>query len=235
MWIKEPNKNFCNTISARDDVEFLFKSGSTYIMDNHLCAGWAWAKELDLSKSYNFFHVDRHYDLGRANLDDSNINLSELSFGEFTEIRTKGGGKSFNWGNYIYNIHSIYPRLIQKSRFACHDTMGGIDGIENRETCFYELNNIAHWVNESSDQWIFNLDLDFFFRNMEDEIIQVFTDDYIRSIALSLKDGLRNIAVLTICLSPLCCGGWEKVIRINGIFCEILEIEFNLDDYLFTK
>jgi len=78
---------------------------------------------------------------------------------------------------------------------------------------------------------ILNLDLDYFFLEIGDNTIQVFTDDYIEAIAKSIKLAMDNIQVLTICLSPECCGGWENALRVNKIICQILGIDFNLNSY----
>ena len=56
-----------------------------------------------------------------------------------------------------------------------------------------------------------NLDLDYFF-SAAPEKIQLFGDDFIEGLNKAIRLGLDNgmIDVLTISLSPECCGSWEK-------------------------
>ena len=63
MWIKELPENLKQQKSEIANLNFVYKYKNIYIMDNHLAAGWAWLQELDIDKSYNFFHIDRHADL----------------------------------------------------------------------------------------------------------------------------------------------------------------------------
>jgi len=65
------------------------------------------------------------------------------------------------------------------------------------------------YINDLS--WIVNLDLDYFF-SARPEKLSLFSDEYVESIAQSLCLGLESgmIRVMTIALSPECCGGWEK-------------------------
>lgn len=59
--------------------------------------------------------------------------------------------------------------------------------------------------------------------------VQLHTDDYIRFIARSLNDNLKNIQVLTIALNPDCMGGegmkekWDNSLRILKIMSEEME------------
>lgn len=61
MWIKEKPSQWEE--SGPTGVNFLFKHDKIYVMDNHLCAGWCWLQHTDLSRKYNFVHIDYHYDL----------------------------------------------------------------------------------------------------------------------------------------------------------------------------
>jgi hypothetical protein len=56
-----------------------------------------------------------------------------------------------------------------------------------------------------------NLDIDYFFSSQPQKLA-LFSDEFVDAVACTLKKGLGNgmIKVLTIALSPECCGGWEK-------------------------
>lgn len=58
--------------------------------------------------------------------------------------------------------------------------------------------------------------------------MQLFSGDYIIALLQDLKNSMDKIAVLTIALSPECCGCWENAIRIMNMISENLEINFNL-------
>ena len=49
---------------------FLCRSGSVYVMDNHRAALWCWLQELDLEEPHSLIHIDRHTDTLQSRLDD---------------------------------------------------------------------------------------------------------------------------------------------------------------------
>jgi hypothetical protein len=49
--------------SGPSEDNFLWRTGSTYIMDNHRDALWCWLQHLIPGKEYNLFHIDRHFDM----------------------------------------------------------------------------------------------------------------------------------------------------------------------------
>ena len=67
---------------------------------------------------------------------------------------------------------------------------------------------MAQVKGEEIDKWIVNLDLDYFF--IGDPSMRILTDEYIRSVAGLIKRQINEIKVVTVALSPECCGGWEK-------------------------
>jgi len=44
------------------NINLLWRSGSTYIMDNHRAALWCWFQHLSQMQKYNLIHIDRHTD-----------------------------------------------------------------------------------------------------------------------------------------------------------------------------
>ena len=67
--------------------------------------------------------------------------------------------------------------------------------------------------------WIVNLDLDYFYSAAPEKLV-LYSEEYILALAEALKSGLKNgmIEILTVSLSPECCGSWEKAESMLGYF-----------------
>ncbi len=142
MWIKPPPSSFMATSkdeSLNDKLNFLYRKDNVYIMDNHLAAGWVWATHLDISKSYNLFHVDQHFDLldfpglMQKEIKDKSISLHEIGLEEYLSLKqpsqvSSDNFKLFRWDNYISNINDIYPSLFNLRYFATHDNDYELEG-----------------------------------------------------------------------------------------------------------
>ena len=62
MWHIQ-REEFKRLKSGSSALNILYQEGCTYVMDNHLAAGWCWYNTLDRRKEYNFCHIDQHDDL----------------------------------------------------------------------------------------------------------------------------------------------------------------------------
>lgn len=237
MWIKEPNEKL--TESLHENVNFLyFDETKIYVMDNHLCAAWCWLKLIDVEKSYNFIHIDRHYDLLdlpdtiKTEIIDKGITIQNLNFPEFLALKQIGPSNEqwqmFRWDNYILNLRLAYPDLFNETYFATHRDGNIREDFVDREVEFLELiSEIDYWIErDNKNGWIVNLDIDYFFHYVNGNLIQLFSDDVIKSLARNIAKVLKRIDVLTIALSPECCGGWDESFRVMKMICEILEISF---------
>lgn len=76
-------------------------------------------------------------------------------------------------------------------------------------------------IGRESVKWIVNLDLDYFFHSSDDGYIQILSDQYIRILAQKLRNCKHSINVLTIALSPECCGSWQNTIHALNTFMEV--------------
>ena len=85
------------------------------------------------------------------------------------------------------------------------------DGLERELVSILLNNNLSEYV-------------DYFFNNN----VQLFTETYIESICTQIVKEKAKIAVLTIALSPDCCGGWENAIRVYNYIAERLFLEMRL-------
>lgn len=223
-----PN-NLYKKDSGSENLNFLLHYPKTYIMDNHLAAGWGWLQELDSKESYCFFHIDQHDDLCDGGNYDLFVHLKgnpHISIEDYTNLefcREQFKYKVFRWDNYIRQIQYLFPQWFSESSFACHERVCDkhpLLNIHYNPTPFELYDNIEYWVGRESKDFIFNLDIDYFFSKG----MCIFSDGYIKSFAQELNRAMRKIAVLTIALSPECCGGWANSIRVFNILAEELDV-----------
>ena len=78
--------------------------------------------------------------------------------------------------------------------------------------------------NDDGRLWIINLDIDYFFNNKS----QMFSSEYINSVCDQINRVKEKIAVVTIALSPECCGGWDNSIKVYNQIAGQLSIDMRL-------
>lgn len=235
MWIKKPSNELREQKSGIKNLNFVYKKENIYIMDNHLAAGWAWLQELAPNQSYNFFHIDRHRDLlMNAPIDkyehlkgNKNITLDEYTSLAFKTSLPDYIYKVFQWDNYILQIKNLYPNWFIECFFATEEYVSDeYLNIVHNPGPFELYSNIDYWINGTYTErkWIVNLDLDYFFN---DKGMILFSEQYIRAFAENLKKSMNNVAVLTIALSPECCGSWKNAFHILDIITQEIDMEIN--------
>jgi len=234
MWIKEKPLQLLE--SGRTTANFLYKKGKVYVMDNHLCAAWCWLQEVDLNKSYNFVHIDRHNDLLypipsiKSDLLSNNINLQKISFEDYLNLNENQPEEPnmkvplFRWDNYILNLNEVFPDFFGKKYFITKESYPGSDFIDYELSVEDFFNGLHHWINLSENGWIINLDIDYFYSQYKD-IFKLYSNELIRKIAEVLMENMDKISVITIALSPECCGGWENAFETM----KVLNDEMGLD------
>lgn len=208
-----PLVNRGDSASSQDNV--LWNEGPVYVMDNHRLALWCWFQKIDKTKRYNLIHIDAHPDMSESALKYFKHDLWAMSLEEYREAWQKDINMPlFRWDNYIEVFLRKYPELVGKTVSATHHL--GSSKELSEEVRAYDLvkylNGVfsgERYVNELP--WIVNLDLDYFF-SAAPEKIQLFGDEFIEGVHHAIRLGLANgmIDVLTISLSPECCGSWEK-------------------------
>lgn len=240
MWIRSIDQL---TKSGAYNLNFLYKEKNVYIMDNHLAAAWAWAHEMDSTKRYKIFHIDRHYDLMYSNIEQwleeirsSGLDISKCSIDEYTSLQIEIPDlldrqvQLFRWDNYLPIFLRLYPNSIDSLVFATHD-----DGTRDKElvikdwcdvTIWDVPDNLSYWISREEDvRWILNLDIDFFFTGEEREF-QFLTDLYIKRLCSEILKCSDKIDVITIALSPDFTGGWQEAIRISEMIAHHLGLEY---------
>lgn len=226
--------NFRERNSGVQTLNFLLKNSQAYVMDNHLAAGWCWMQELVADQAYCFFHIDQHSDLCDGGPLNRYMQLNgnpHLSLDEYTGLEFKdefGVHKVIRWDTYIKQVQHLFPNWFSKCRFACSDIFPNPEQIADftlnatkNISPFYLYNNVDYWISHEETESILNLDLDYFF---DGEGMRLFSDNYIQALATSINNVMDRIAVLTIALSPDCCGGWENAVEVYNIVAERIDL-----------
>ena len=218
---------------------FLWQYESIYIMDNHRAALWCWLQHLSKSEKYNLFHIDRHYDTLSSRIEEWISNAPDFekqTISEFLDYTYQADMCSVplvRYDNYLSIFLAKYKSYVNQCIFATHskDRMDPPDFSNYQEFVINKLPDMLDiCLSESNRGWIFNLDFDYFFCDRNDGRIIMLSDDYIKIVFEVIRkkynDGI--IKVLTVCLSPEWCGGWEASEQICEKFCKIMGLTFTL-------
>ncbi|WP_121811321.1 hypothetical protein [Mucilaginibacter kameinonensis] len=229
--------------SLHNKLNFLYNTGKTYIMDNHMAAGWCWLQKVDLYNQYHLFYIDRHYNLMVSQIDEwvaylhtiefdyQAVSIEELQAILFTRPDNPDGGAFplFRWDNYITILDRLYPALWSDRSFVTHRDGDIPDGYELHEPDFEDLpKNLGYWLENKRHKSVLNLDIDHFFIKYNQKYIQLFTDDFIKVVAKEIASAWDNIEVFTIALSPECCGGWDNAVRVAKVITDELQIDWEM-------
>ncbi len=226
-------------LSGVYNQNFVWQHDNVYIMDNHRAALWCWVQHIMPREEVNLIHIDQHSDTLYSRIgtwvdrcpDLWSIDLDEyLNF--IHEISMGSGVPLFRWDNYASIFLEKHGHFIDTCIFATHNKG---DKPRHRQVQYYDPwtvpANLEYWLNESKRLWICNIDLDYFvYRSFDDKQVELFSNDYFLELFTAVRNQTRHgtIKVLTICLSPECCGGWEMAESLCYRACEILGLDFVL-------
>ena len=210
-----------DSASSKDNV--LWNEGNVYVMDNHRLALWCWFQQMEQGKRYNLLHIDAHPDMSESALKYFKHDLWKMSLDEYrTTWQADINMPLFRWDNYIEVFLRKYPELVGKTVSATHHLGSEKELLE--EVRAYDLAKYMKGVFSGDKyvndlRWIMNLDLDYFF-SAAPEKLELFSDSFVEGLAKSIQMGLTSgmIEVLTISLSPECCGSWEKAEKMLSKF-----------------
>jgi len=201
------------------DSSLLYKKGNIYLMDNHRMAAWCWANHINENEKYTIIHIDKHYDTLGNQIKEWTApiksGLKNLSLTEYDSIEYQKNKferyKVFRWDNYIPIFHHYYSNLVNKYIFYTHN-MGNIPkNLENHIIHYptYSLiNDFSDYSSELEGNLIINLDIDYFFCS-NPIYFMLFSDYAIKKLIEAIMKLTANPkSILTISLSPECCGGW---------------------------
>lgn len=217
--------------SASSTDNFLWHEDKVFVMDNHRLALWSWFHGMKKGQRYNLFHIDAHPDLSESALKYFDHDLWSMSLDEYrTAWQADINMPLFRWDNYIEVFLRKYPAQVGHTISATHH-VGSLKAMTEDVKPFdlaKRLNEIFSGEKFVNDlPWIVNLDLDYFF-SAAPEKLELFSEDYLRSLVESIKLGLDSqmIEVLTISLSPECCGSWAKAESCLAKFAKVFPVSF---------
>lgn len=189
-----------------------------YVMDNHLAAFWTF-HQLNLDESYNFLHIDRHYDLVKYNkVQDRpihNIDWRAIPIQEITSYRTMNGVQRhqlIRWDNYIMLFYHLHPHVFRYGLFVTQKV--GQMLFPRKKAREIEMYELFREEFEGDVKWVFNIDADVFFTRVGDDWVQLYSDRFIAEFGDWLYEQAQYTAQINICLSPEACGGWEYAKRV---------------------
>ncbi len=211
-----PLKSRGLSTSSHDNV--LIETGkkdNVFIMDNHRLALWCWFSKMKKEKRYNLYHIDAHPDMSESALLHFRHDLWTMTLSEYREAWQPNINEPlFRWDNYVEVFLQKYPENVGATFSATHH-LGSAKSLSIDVRPYDLVKSLSSifsgesYVNDFN--YIVNLDLDYFF-SAAPQKTQLFSDELIESVSKSIKLGLDSglIEILTISLSPECCGSWEK-------------------------
>jgi hypothetical protein len=202
-------------------MNFLFRQGNIYVMDNHRAALWCWMKHISPEKRYSLFHIDAHYDTRSVKEaawltsvpDLTSVTLADyLAFG--TERESSEKWPLIAWDNYLSLFFEKFPAMLAECFFATHQVGDQPEASVKYEHMIPRIfsESLPSFLEDySSDGWILNLDIDYFFCKSGEKYIPMFSDDFIDRFIEAVAKVIRRkkLICMTIALSPECCGGWQ--------------------------
>ncbi len=220
------NKGF----SGSSEDNFLWNEENIYVMDNHRLALWCWFQKMKSSQRYNLLHIDAHPDMSESALKHFSHDLWKMSLDEYRgTIQTDINTPLFRWDNYIEIFLQKYPELVGETFSSTHKV--GQDKSLKEEIGAYQLPKFMTGIFGGSRflndlPWIVNLDLDYFISAAPEKVV-IFSDEYFETLAQAIQSGLENnmIEILTVSLSPECCGSWEKAENILQKFKTVIQLK----------
>ena len=139
------------------------------------------------------------------------------------------------YDNYLSLFLRLYPDLLEQCFWATHKNGAKPKWDHGFDVAPWELpGNLSYWINDSKETWVVNVDLDYFFHTLsgeeDSEYELMFSNEYMIRVFESIRDGIKNakIRVLTIALSPECCGGWQNAKMLCKKISDIMKLDFQL-------
>lgn len=221
-------------------ISLFYKSNNFYVMDNHGGALWAWIQHLNTSQSYRLIHIDKHYDTLDTNIDiwmnSLPENLSELSIEEYFSIQCDIENvkyQTIRWDNYIPIFDKLYGENIRSYIFFTHrkgnTKTKALDQNKVQEFQHNSLiTNLERLIKEFEGKTILNLDVDYFFLDNGNKYIQRYSDNEINKFFEIIQDcyiRTNKLEVITVALSPECCGGWNNSLRVYNKLAKHLGLD----------
>ncbi|WP_336715250.1 hypothetical protein [Chryseobacterium mucoviscidosis] len=133
----------------------------------------------------------------------------------------------FRWDNYILNLDQVNPNFFGTTNFITKEPYLDNDFINYEYRIEEFLNSLHHWLEDSKNGCIINLDIDFFYSNSKG-YYQLYSDELVRKVGNILVENMDKIDIITIALSPECCGGWENAFKTMKILDIVMDLEMDI-------
>jgi len=217
------NKGF----SGPTGCHLLWQHNDIYIMDNHRMALWSWMQKLKInpSQKFNLLHLDAHYDTGP--IETVSSIQENLTLAEYLALKNTQGEALVQWDNYLTAFFQLYKDHISNS--VAFTQKIGIPYKFDNEFELYELLKQNDKFFDHADPWIVNIDLDYFYGRQFKNSPMVHPE-YICDFFKMIKNAYdeNKILIVTIALSPECCGSWDNSQLVLEIFCEVFNLNFKI-------
>jgi hypothetical protein len=216
--------------SGACDLNFLWRSGSLYVMDNHRAASWCWLQQSGPEGNANVVHIDAHYDTvgagGRSS--ENQPPTASLGLREYLNASFLDAGETisvYRWDNYISLLRHHHPRFGSDWTFATH-RIGTRPDFEYTDVCPDALVDTLEALLTSRQRFILNLDLDYFRSRKGDRLAQKIRSQVFERIAEFMRQD--QLVAFTVCLSPECCGSWASSEELLRELMKTLGVDFAL-------
>lgn len=217
-------------------TNFVWRENNFYVMDNHRSALWCWAQHFAPGRTFNYYHVDAHYDaMGFEEPWRPAVpkDLQALTLDEYLNLPMPGKADEqlFRYDNYLSICLETMPRLFEKTYFATHNIgdRPQIPGVYDVALAFAYTS--FFFAMRDDDNWLVNVDLDFFYYLLDNDHLaplfsERFVDGFVEVLANAWKQ--KRIALFTLCLTPEYCGGWEVAEPLTYRICDAMGVPFRL-------
>lgn len=230
--------------TGQTGLNFLWKTGNVYVMDNHRAAAWCWAQHVRQGENHGLYHIDRHPDVFESDLRScvaavpNGVTMGIDQYLALTYSPPAGSGvrapiKVFRWDNYLPIHLDLNGLAVSPLIFATHR-----DGDMPAQHPYAE---VEPWdllicfeddIRQQDKPWIVNVDIDYFFCTEEDTCVRFLADDYVDRLAEAIArmnaDG--KLAVVTIALTATdgLTDGWPQAEAIAERMCATMGLTFKL-------
>ncbi|MDD4990103.1 MAG: UPF0489 family protein [Candidatus Pacebacteria bacterium] len=219
-FIIEPPPVGSRTFLGASRDGFLWKeSEKIYVMGNHRLALWCWLQIDNIcSQDYELIHIDGHFDCSFSTLADdmygmpgSIKKLKDIEY--YRGLKYEDGIHKVLWDNFLsvaikVGLFSHYYFFVNQQSIE-DDTLFNNEwlGINKSQYDYCPdvraaMDSICSLLKSSSKKYILNIDLDYFYKEVEADYEFLVPYKVIKSFFTGVKAKFDNVVLMTIALSP---------------------------------
>lgn len=185
-------------------LNFLWRSGPLYVMDNHRVAAWCWFQHSGPDGNATVVHIDAHYDTAGAGgrSSENQPPTASLCLREYLDASFLDAGHQicvYRWDNYISLLRHHHPRFGSDWTFATH-RIGTRPDFAFTDVRPGALEDTLEVLLTSGLRFILNLDLDYFRSKKGDRLAPKIRSQVFERIAELMRQD--QLVAFTVCLSP---------------------------------